>query len=363
MMTRSRLILLIFLGAAALLTFWKIPLASSQGVTVVATEISDSLPVADLDSPLWQQATAVEVPLSAQIVARPFLTETNIKSVTIRALYNNEQIAFRVEWADATEDSSTVRIQDFRDAVALQFPLAEGEPFYCMGQEGGDVNIWHWKADWQADLVARQDVDTAYPNMDVDFYPFADETAGKSAGVADYKDTNYVTALAAGNLLASVSLASPVEDLIAGGFGSLTSQPVEMQNVQGYGAWSEGTWRVVFIRELETSEGDDVRFVNGVVYPMAVAAWDGTNEERNGQKSTSQWISLHLGENAVAPVTAGAETSAAADTATAATTRSTSNINTLEALPYIFVPMILVFLLMLAFMGGVFLLSKLPGKK
>lgn len=168
-------------GVAALLTFWKIPLASSQGVTIVATEISGNLPVADLDSPL-QQTTAVEVPLSAQTVARPFLTETNIKAVTIRALYNNEQIAFSVEWADETEDSSTVRVQDFRDAVALQFPLAEGEPFYCMGQEGGDVNIWHWKADWQADLVARQDVENSLSRYGWTFTPLLTKPPVKPPG-------------------------------------------------------------------------------------------------------------------------------------------------------------------------------------
>lgn len=25
-----------------------------------------------------------------------------------------------------------------------------------MGQQGGDVNIWHWKADWQAAVIAQQ---------------------------------------------------------------------------------------------------------------------------------------------------------------------------------------------------------------
>ena len=29
-----------------------------------------------------------------------------------------------------------VGVQDFRDAVAVQFPLAEGQPFFCMGQRG-----------------------------------------------------------------------------------------------------------------------------------------------------------------------------------------------------------------------------------
>ncbi len=126
------------------------------------------------DSSLWQQTTAVEIPLSAQNVAKPILLDTKIKSVTARALQNSTQLAILVEWADDTQDDSSVAMQDFRDAVALQFPLAEGQPFYCMGQQGGNVNLWHWKADWQADITARKEMEDQYPNMHVDYYPYAE---------------------------------------------------------------------------------------------------------------------------------------------------------------------------------------------
>lgn len=297
MLKQKILILCALLTLAALLLWFKIPVASSQGPTLIAARVTDALPSQDLNSALWQQATALEIPLSAQTVTRPMLLETNVKAVTARALYNGQQLAVLVEWADATDNSQMVRIQDFRDAVALQFPIVEGLPFVCMGQQGVNVNIWHWKADWQQDLVAWQDMNSVYPNMNVDSYPFAE---GQNPAPSDYTDANYVLAYELGNLMATPHKSS-VEDLTAGGFGTLTSQPLDAQNVQGHGEWNNNQWRVIFTRNLTSAETEDINFAEGKMYSLAFAAWDGANNERNGQKSTSEWISLQIGKPA--PVT------------------------------------------------------------
>ena len=294
MMKRRHFLFIIILLSAIVLTFFKIPLASSQGLSVIAGWVEGDLPVEDPASSVWQGATAVEVPLSAQNVTKPFLLDTKIKSITARALQNASQMAILVEWADDTQDDSTVAIQDFRDATAVQFPQVQGQPYFCMGQQGGNVNLWHWKADWQAEIAARKEMETEYPDMYVDDYPFTQPVEGKLAGAADYSDPNYLPALQAGNQFAALTRSSPVEDLIAGGFGTLTSQPAEEQNVQGFGAWKDGKWQVIFSRNLESSEPDDVSFLPGKTYSLAFAVWDGANEERNGQKSTSQWVSLQL---------------------------------------------------------------------
>ncbi|MBI3244686.1 MAG: hypothetical protein HYZ49_20600 [Chloroflexi bacterium] len=337
----------LLLAVAAALTFFKVPIAGSQGLTLLAAQVSGDLPTTDPSSALWQQATAVEVPLSAQNVTRPMLLEARVKSVTARALHNGSQIAILVEWADETKNDSMVRVQDFRDAVAVQFPLAEGQPFFCMGQQGGNVNIWHWKADWQADITARNDTNTLYPNMYVDQYPFTSAAEPVLAAPADYTDPNYLPALPSGNLFAAAHQ-SPVEDLIAGGFGSLTAQPADGQNVQGVGAWAEGKWRVIFSRDLTSKETDDVAFTSGKVYSMAFAAWDGANNERNGQKSTSQWVSLQV--EGAAP----AQASPAKPTATPAN---------IEGFWWAVIPMIMMAGLILGLVAVVFLFSKLPGKK
>lgn len=290
MKKRNVLLFLIVVNLGAVFYLFKAPLASSQGVTLMAPQVSGDIPETDLASPLWDETTAVAIPLSAQAVSKPIARETRVKSVTARAIHNGSRIAFLVEWEDATKNETMLRVQDFRDAVALQFPQVSGQPFFCMGMQGGNVNIWHWKADWQADLIAWQDMEAAYPDMNVDQYPFAQ---GELPSPADYQDVNYVPATAAGNLFAAPHI-SPVEDLVAGGFGSLTAETADGQNVQGYGEWADGKWRVIFSRDLVSSEADDASFTPGSVYSVAFAAWDGDNAERNGEKSTSQWISLQL---------------------------------------------------------------------
>jgi hypothetical protein len=300
--THPRLLAGFVLLIAAVLTWFQIPVASSQGLTLVAARVEGDLPVANPDDALWQQATAIAVPLSAQNVTRPILPATRVKAVTARALHNDKQLALLVEWSDDTQNDQSIRIQDFRDAVAVQFPLAEGQPYFCMGQQGGNVNIWHWKADWQAAIAARQALTATYPNLYVDQYPFTEPT--DNVLLAEYTDPHYLPAQAVGNLFASGLRVSPVEDLLAGGFGSLTAQSLADQNVQGYGVWANGRWRVTFSRDLASPEVDDISFAAGKVYSVAFAAWDGANGERNGQKSTSQWVTLQLAGAAAAPAAA-----------------------------------------------------------
>ncbi len=292
MLTQNRLLVLLVCLVALAALWLKAPLVSSQGLTITAAAVEGELPLAAPDSELWQQATAVEVPMSAQMIARPIMPETNAKSMTVRALHNGAELAFLVEWQDATRNDATLMVDAFRDSAAIQFPVVEGMPFYCMGQQGGDVNIWHWKADWQAALIAQQNLQMTYPNIAVDQYPFTEPS--DDIYLAAYADINYLTAAAAGNYLALPAHGSPVEDLVAGGFGSLTTQALEGQNVEGYGAWSDGVWRVIFTRDLTSSEAEDVSLELEKVYSVAFAAWDGANQERNGSKSTSQWVSFQL---------------------------------------------------------------------
>ena len=345
---RSRLLAVCALLLVGALTVFKVPLASSQGLTLLAAYTAEQLPASAPDSPLWQTTTAIQIPLSAQQITAPQLASARIQSVTSRALHDGSQLALMLEWSDDTEDASSVGAQDFPDAAAVQFPLVEGPPFFCMGQPGGDVNIWHWKADRQADLAARQDMQTRFPNMHVDYYPFTDPGLGALAGAADYNDTNYLPALASGNLLASLTLGSPVEDLVAGGFGTLTSQPAQGQNVGGFGEWSGGRWRVIFVRDLASTEAQDVVFRAAQVYPAAFALWDGSNGERDGQKSTSQWISLQLEAGVTAPPAAAQPTS---------TTASRE--------PYIFVlaPMAAVMALLVLGAAGLFVVASLQARR
>jgi hypothetical protein len=277
-------VVLVF-AIAILFTVYKVPVASSQGQILSSAFVSGELPVMDVGAEAWQRARPLQIPLSAQQVSRPLALETHTRSVTARSIHNESQLAIMVEWQDATQNDTNMRVQDFQDMVALQFPVSEGQPFFCMGQEGGNVEIWLWKAGWQADLSSQRDLESLYPDMYRDeMDPLRDPGAGEDS-------STYFPALQAGNLIANLARFSPVEALVAGGFGSLTSLPGDLQNVQGYGEWVNGNWRVIFSRDLVSSDGL-AAFQSGMTYPVAFAAWDGAYYERNGQKSTSQWVSL-----------------------------------------------------------------------
>ncbi|MCS6844353.1 MAG: ethylbenzene dehydrogenase-related protein, partial [Caldilineales bacterium] len=292
-MNRHTLPIVFLVVLAALAVGLRTAPLSSQGLTITAAAVEGALPVNAVDDPLWQRTTAVDVPLSAQMIAKPFWPTAKVKSIRVRGLHNGQDLALLLEWNDDTRNDASLRVDEFRDSVAVQFPLVAAQPFVCMGQQGGNVNIWHWKADWQAALVARRTLQAAHPNIYVDYYPFAE--ADDNLYAAAYADTTYLTAEAAGNLLAMPVHASPVEDLVAGGFGTLTSQPAAAQNVQGYGVWQNGVWRVIFSRGLRSNESDDIVLTPDPVYAVAFAAWDGANGERNGAPATSQWVSLNCG--------------------------------------------------------------------
>ena len=203
-----------------------------------------------------------------------------IYAVAVRAVHDGKRLALLCQWRDPIVNGGPVRVQDFQDAVALQFSMNGTTPFLGMGDAKNPVNIWQWKAGWQQEAEGeRQDVNTVYASMHVDVYP----------------QTNalYRTAESAGNVM-SQSHKSPVEDANARGFGTMTSQPMKGQNVQGKGIWRDGHWNVVFIRELKSRDEDDVMFTAGKSLPVALAIWDGENRDRNGRKVISNWYQLTL---------------------------------------------------------------------
>ena len=82
-----------------------------------------------------------------------------------------------------------------------------------------------------------------------------------------------------------------IEDLNAEGFSTLTDQL--QQDVQGVAKWKNNKWRLVFNRSLTNANSDDVQFKQSVL--MAIAIWNGSNKELNGQKGIAGWLLLRLG--------------------------------------------------------------------
>jgi Ethylbenzene dehydrogenase len=237
-----------------------------------APRAQGSLPMDPVD-PFWETMDPTRITLN------PLWPEKDsIYAVAVRAVHDGKQLAVLCTWKDPVLDGAPIRVQDFQDEVALQFSMNGAIPFLGMGDANNPVNIWQWKAGWQQEADGhRQDMPEQYASMHVDTY-FA---------------TSYRTAAEAGNFL-SLPHQSPVEDANARGFGTLKSQAPSGQNVKGRGVWRDGSWSVIFVRELSSKEADDVQFAVSQRTPVAFAVWDGQNRDRNGRKVVSNWHQLLL---------------------------------------------------------------------
>ncbi len=225
------------------------------------------------DDAVWADAEPMDVRLTGQVVAAPRWQNPSIEMVTLKAAFNDQEIAFLIEWDDpfrdethnddaaldttelgrvgaynsyvAANDMVTRQLETFRDSVALQFPvrMPEGtvKPHFMRGAPSSPVQLWIWKADLEA-------------------------SGGRS-----------------------------VEEAIARGW----RQPPRVQSedqtqVSAQAVWKQGRWRVVMKRPLATEESNDVQFRPGVFIPMSVNAWDGSNGEHDLIMSLSTWYFVLL---------------------------------------------------------------------
>lgn len=262
------------LAFAGVLQFTNTNPAVSQTLYLNAYE-SESDPGLDPSHGAWTAAMPVNIALSAQAGSYA-AGGGSVATIAAKALHHNDTLYIRVEWDDASQNDTTIRAEDFADAVAIEFPskTATTVPSVCMGQADSGVNIWHWRADSDAGL---KDPNVFYTSSSVDGYP--------------YTDSLFYTAREAGNPFANPDLGA-VQTLVSRAFGELTTSTV--QDVQGHGAWVDGKWAVVFARPYASLGLEHAEFAAGNSTDMAFAVWDGESDERNGLKSTSQFVTLSI---------------------------------------------------------------------
>lgn len=249
----------------------------------------------DPKDPLWLDADVLDVPLAPQAVVKPRVFEAGVKLLTVRALYDAEQLALLLTWRDANNSAVIGSPDTFRDAVALEFPAdpATGIPYFAMGEPDKPVVIYQWKCDWQ---FPAGDEEGLHPQMVADWYPFSGRPAGEIAAAGDYGkggDRTFVTSWHAGNSLGDRELQArtPVEKLAAEGFGTLTTLPADSQDGRGVAEWKDGLWSALLVVPRAQ---DRFTFAPGMTVPVAFAAWEGTKRERGGEKAVSTWYFLSL---------------------------------------------------------------------
>jgi hypothetical protein len=247
---------------AGVLGAFGIPLVSSEGMTVRSYVVQGDLPNT-ADDVAWKQVSPITIPLSGQVITRPVWPEPTVRALTVRSIHNGTEIAFLLEWQDNTKN---VRLTPgtFRDGVAIGLPLGDAPAFFCMGQLDHYINIWHWKADWQSDIDRRA----------------ARAPEKKEGGVRTFE--------------VIPRRVSSVEDLIGGGFSTLTTKE-RQGRVQGQAVWRDGVWHVVMRRPLGSEEQEnEATLVPGRVQTVSFAVWNGENKERNGQKAVAPWFQLSI---------------------------------------------------------------------
>lgn len=160
-----------------------------------------------------------------------------VRFIQVQAAHNGQDILFRLEWRDDSQNLDYGNGSVFPDAAGILFPLNGDAPLHTMGSPEAPVNAWYWKASMGQDQVQAQNI-------------------------------------------------------IAQGLG--TVEETEESPVQARARWQDRTWQVVFARPLSAG-GEGVRLTPGKVIKVAFAVWEGSSQERAGLKSFSkEWRQLEI---------------------------------------------------------------------
>ena len=234
---------------------------------------ASSEPSLDGSSPEWQSIIPIFLPATAQQVTPP-MGGGAIERLSVRAVHWEDRLYVMLEWVDLTPDHFSDRVEAFTDSAAIQFPAVAGSavPYICMGQADQAVNIWHWRSDQQSERPGLPS--DGY----VDLYPSTDDL--------------YFPGRAAANPLSQVDGRTAVQNLVAGGFGTLTA--TDNGGLEGHGVHVGNQWRVVFARAFESTGGLQPDFSNAVPVDVSFAVWDGSKQERDGIKSVSAFTQLTI---------------------------------------------------------------------
>ena len=119
------------------------PSEESVDFVVAAVHIGGAIPDSHED-PAWERVSPVVVPLAGQIVAEPPLRWwiPSAGTAWVRALWNDEEVAFLIEWNDATGPDDPYSMAD--SALIQLAALDDTKPYFLFGDTNDPVDVWHW---------------------------------------------------------------------------------------------------------------------------------------------------------------------------------------------------------------------------
>jgi DMSO reductase family type II enzyme heme b subunit len=262
-----------------------LPLAAFAADAQLAVARIASLPASPTDA-VWNSIAPARVPLIPQDMVEPRQLTPTTPEVLVRAYTDGTNVAFLLEWTDATVDDMTKPAQ-FSDACAVQLPAAVSAdvPAPQMGEPGRPVEVTYWRASWQAVVDGRPDTLRAlYPGATVDHYPFEAPSLKEGSPAQEEMAKRYAPARAAGNDMAARQRA--VQDLIAEGPGTLS--PAAKQASSGTGVRTASGWAVMLVRPAPSG------LAPGTRSQVAFAVWDGVHGEVGARKMRSVWVPIAM---------------------------------------------------------------------
>ncbi len=204
---------------------------------VTVTAVSDAIPD-DPNAELWKKIAPNHIPLMGQVIVDPRNFNPAIDMVSVRAVYNDKEIAFHLTWDDPTQSVEDAAKKTFADAVSLQFPpkiTADTErPYFLMGDGSDSVYLLRWEG-------------------------------GKGVVEATANGPTKIAPIAGGE-------------------------------ATGKAVWVNGQYRVVMKRPLAGKDAARPTFQPGVFAPVAFQAWDGGAGETGTKMSLTSWYYLRLEE-------------------------------------------------------------------
>jgi DMSO reductase family type II enzyme heme b subunit len=227
---------------------------ASKGDSVIkAMRLAGDLPTEPND-PVWDSVAAMTFNMAPNIIKEPRLFTTLTEFVTVRAVYNDTDLAMRVDIDDRTysvpgsdleREYALDDVVATRDAIAVQIPAAltgsTEKPYFRQGDKKNPVNMWLWSA------------------------PSVEPKADQSGIIMDAKGLDQPP--------------KPRDDSSA---------------LATNGAWKDCRWQVVFNRPLQTDAPADLQFSEGVYTPVAFASWDGLHGEEGIRNSFTSWYWILL---------------------------------------------------------------------
>jgi len=241
------------------------------------------VPLDDPAADAWNAAPESVIPVQAQNVAPPMLPTAGLLELRARALHDGDALAFRLQWDDEDVDDLDA-VHRFHDAVAVMLPTSPGPPpAITMGARGTPTHILQWRATWERDLTGKTGVDQVYPRVVHDVMP-DDVLPPETAKL-------YWVGRAVGNPLSAETRETPIEQIVAEGYGTTTHLP--RTDASGHGVHNGSSWTVAL--GLPTNrEGIGAPLEPGSIWSVAFAVWLGNQQNRGGRKHYANWVKLTL---------------------------------------------------------------------